>query len=85
MTNLQFVKNEIKRYNKRHGTEHTPPVVPSSLDIWGNFVSVTLLGEDADGIFRGYAKRNPNCDEPNDHTGLSIATFRALKRIDGRT
>ena len=82
MTNLQFVKNEIKRYNKRHSTEHKITVVDSGLDFWGNFVSVSLVN--VEGIFRGYAKRNPNCDEPNDKTGLSIATFRALKRIDGR-
>ena len=80
MTNLQFVKNEIKRYNKRHDTGHHPVV--DGYDIWENFVSVTLNNG---GLVIGYAKRNPNCDEPNDHTGLSIATFRALKRIDGRT
>ena len=85
MTNLQFVKNEIKRYNKRYGTEHIPVVAPTSLDFWENFVSVSLIGGEDFHIYRGYAKRNPNCDEPNDHTGLSIATFRALKRIDGRT
>lgn len=82
MTNLQFVKNEIKRYNKRHGTEHEITFADCSLDFWGNFVSVSLINKAH--IFRGYAKRNPNCDEPNDLTGLSIATFRALKRIDGR-
>jgi len=83
MTNLQFVKNEIKRYNKRHGTSHAITVADSGLDFWGNFVSVSLM--DGHGITQGYAKRNPNCDEPNYRTGLSIATFRALKRIDGRT
>ena len=83
MTNLQFVKNEIKRYNTRHGTEHNQmSLSDEDLDIWENFVSVTLLGEKH---VIGYAKRNPNCDEPNEKTGLSIATFRALKRIDGRT
>jgi len=84
MTNLQFVKNEIKRYNNRHGTEHSRTGVDiGALDIWENFVSVSFFEKGV--IFVGYAKRNPNCDEPNDHTGLSIATFRALRRIDGRT
>jgi len=83
MTNLQFVKKEIRRYNVRHWTSHKMDMVAqSSLDVWGNFVSVSLI--EGGRIFRGYAKRNPNCDEPNDHIGLSIATFRALKRIDGR-
>lgn len=83
MTNLQFVKNEIIRYNTRHGTEHKSRVIEKDVDIWENFVSVALFRDN--NVFIGYAKRNPNCDEPNDHTGLSIATFRALKRIDGRT
>jgi len=82
MTNIQFVKNEIKRYNKRHDTKHKQDqIVNEDLDIWENFVSVTFLW---DKPIIGYAKCNPNCDEPNDHTGLSIATFRALKRIDGK-
>jgi len=85
MTNLQFVKNEIKRYNKRHDTKHNSVnLVDGDLDIWENFISVSLLCNST-ATFIGYAKRNPNCDEPNEHTGLSIATFRALKRIDGRT
>lgn len=84
MTNTQFVKNEIKRYNMRHGTEHNlVNVCAQDLDIWENFVSVTRFSEGK--TFIGYAKRNPNCDEPNDLTGLSIATFRALRRIDRRT
>jgi len=82
MTNLQFVKNEIKRYNKRNDTKHCPKnVCGDDLDIWENFISVTRFGGGK--TFIGYAKRNPNCDEPNDLTGLSIATFRALRRIDG--
>ena len=82
MTNLQFVKNEIKRYNKRYGTKHKSDLVNGDFDIWGNFVSFTLPFRSGGTPIIGYAKRNPNCDEPNDHTGLSIATFRALKRID---
>ncbi len=79
MTNLQFVKNEIRRYNTRHGTEHNPQKTIIDIDIWENFASVMV------DTFIGYAKRNPNCDEPNNYTGLSIATFRALRRIDRRT
>jgi len=82
MKNLQFVKNEIKRYNTRHGTKHEPNSV-FDFDVWENFVSVGM--SNGTSVILGYAKRNPNCDEPNDHTGLSIATFMALKRIDGRT
>jgi len=81
MTNLQFVEKEIRRYNKRYNTEHLDFSV--ALDIWENFVSVAVA-ENGEPSSIGYAKRNPNCDEPNDLTGLSIATFRALKRIDGR-
>ena len=81
MTNLQFVKNEIKRYNKRHDTEHTATLM--HIDVWENFVSVMMEVKENASI--GYAKRNPNCDEPNERTGISIATFRALKRIDGRS
>ena len=76
MTNKKFVENEIKRYNKRFDTNHSPII---DIDIWENFASVSIFGATPT---IGYAKRNPNCDEPNDHTGLSIATFRALKRID---
>ncbi len=89
MTNPQFVKNEIKRYNMRYHTNHNfGTVITPRLDIWENFISVALKEEGMATTCIGYAKRNPNCDEPdepNDHTGLSIATFRALKRIDGRT
>lgn len=78
MTNLQFVKNEIKRYNTRHGTNHKPgAMVSADLDIWENFISVSLPWGKPPTI--GYAY-----DIPNVQTGLGIATFRALRRIDGR-
>ena len=81
MTNLQFVKNEIKRYNKRHNTIHGTDRL-FDFDVWENFASVAMTNGTK--TILGYAKRNPNCDEPNERTGLSIATFRALKRIDSR-
>ena len=83
MTNLEFVKGEIQRYNKRFSTRHNPTnAIEGGLDFWENFVSVAIVKGDR--VVMGYAKCNPNYDTPNNETGLSIATFRALKRIDGR-
>jgi len=77
--NLQFVKNEIKRYNKRFKTKHSTNVTNEDIDIYENFTSVAIRWNKV-----GYAKRNPQCDELDIKIGLSIATWRALKRIDGR-
>jgi len=81
MTNVEFVKAEISRYNKRHSSNYKLDVSKEDLDIWGNFISVTLLGKTP---AIGYAKCNSNYDTFDAKVGLSIATHRALKRIDGK-
>ena len=80
MSNREFVKLEVVRYNERYGTAHLKSSL-RSLDIYENFVSVRVVSKSQKST--GYAKCNP-CDTPNAKIGLSIATFRALKRIDGR-
>lgn len=79
MNTKQYVTREIKRFDKRHNEDHSKVKV-LFVDEFENYTSVGLINGGSTPVI-GYAKRNPNCDELNEKTGLSIATFRALRRM----
>jgi len=78
-----FVEQEIERYlRKQRRVKQIRPRLfdVQTIDFWENFMSVTIRTGENTAI--GYAKRNPRYDDYKIETGLSIATWRALRRLE---
>ncbi len=84
-----FVEQEIERYLRKQTRVKQSKGSRASMirldvqtiDLWKNFISVTIINGKNSAI--GYAKCNPGCDDYKIETGLSIATWRALRRLEG--
>ena len=77
-----FVEQEIDRYlRKRKWSRAKRSLEIQTIDFWENFTAVTI--KNGKNSATGYAKCNPGCDVYKVETGLSIATWRALRRLEG--